>query len=344
MNYDLCLELAINLESAKKHHLKDGAVIKAIADFIYDYDFRDLERLNELIEPLLTANRNTPDRPIRITPQQLLNAEVLEKEISPWIYELREKVFGDKKAPFPSWGEAVKWLKNLRHKGWPKGKRAEAMHIDDYIDKMVKELRGMTVTKDGKPYTGEIKLEWIEGMPFFSDEPPAIVSRETRWIAEAFAINHPSLIMHVLANTKIICGKWELELGKTGSVRLPSGIRIPGANSVTIQFMGNLNLDDMRQIHTTVKHCYGQRKFKRITAKQLELYNLISGRQIPPKRGKVAFWRQVMAEWNREHPEAKYNTWKGVSSAHNRILQNIDRHIIPKPKEASNEGTHNQEG
>ncbi len=310
--------------------LKDGPVITAIAEFIYKNEFKNLAYLNQLVEPLLAARSNIPENnPTQINPQQLLNAEILEKEISPWIREIRKGIFGDEKTPFPSWDAALKWLKQLRG-GIDTG---ETITIDTLKTDVIRKFLSDVIVTDesGKPFSGGIETVFIEGMGFKSNTPPAVIYSKTKDIAEQTAINHVSLIMHVLTNTKIVCDKWDFTSGEIGR-KLPSG-RITKVNNVTIRFVGNLNFEDMRQIYGEIRDRFQYRKLKQIKAKHLELYKLVNEGQIPLRKGKVAFWKQIAEEWNRKHPEAKYYTWKGVNVAYNRILKNVDRHFRPSPTE-----------
>jgi len=61
---------------------------------------------------------------------------------------------------------------------------------------------------------------------------------------------------------------------------------------------------------------------------------MVNKKQLPKRKGTVAFWRNVMEEWNTTHPEAKYASWKAISVAYGRILKNRQM-MLGKPRKNS---------
>ena len=305
MQYELCLELARGLKAVKKHCLKNNPMITMLADYMYKYQDKNLERLNELVEPLLSVNTGgQTDRPIELTPQTILEGEILEKEIAPWISEIRKTLFGKDDIPFPDQDSALDWM------------REYAISEQDAEDEYQKALER---SDDGEE---TFRLYWMEGLCFLPDTPPVILRDKTLEIAQTTGSNQFSLVMHVLANTRLICAKWELSLGHTVQL-LPSGKKT-NVSSVTIRFGNILNFEDMRKIYHEIKRRWKFQKTKQLNAKHLELYRLVNEKEIPHK-GKVAFWKGIMEDWNRTHPKVEYHHWKGVSAAYSRIIKNVGR-------------------
>jgi len=313
MNYDLSLELAGKLETVKKYQLKkNGPVVTSLAKLIFKYQINDLKLLNEVAEPLVSANAGktgttTQTVAQEITPQGILDAEILVMEILPWVSEIRRYVFGKEEIPFPNRESASKWLSQYD------------LSNQDLIDEYLKTKE---LSMEGE---ATFRVIIIEGMAFPKGTPPAIIYDKTQEIANGTGINHPSLVMHVLTNAKFVCLKWNLTWNNTRS-KLPSGI-ITEIKGIEVSFRDTLNLEDMRQIYSEMRSNYKFKKSKALNAKHLELYRLIKERGLPPKKDKVAFWKQITEEWNQRHPESKYTTWKGVNMAYNRILKNVDRRL-----------------
>ena len=312
MNYDLSLELARNLETVKKYKLKNSPVVTLLANLICKHQVNDLELLNEVAESLVSVNAGKNEDNAQyiaqeITPQDILDAEILTKEILPLVNEIRKDVFGKKEIPFPNRESTLKWLSKYA--------LSNQVLIGEYLKTKKLSIRGEAT----------IQTIYIEGMAFSQGTPPAIIYIKAQEIANGTGINHPSLVMHVLTNAKLVSLKWNLKSSDSW-YRLPSGI-ITENKGIEVRFRNTLNLEDMRQIYSEMRSNYKFKKSKALNAKHLELYRLIKEKGLPPKKDKVAFWKQVTGEWNRRHPESKYATWKGVNMAYNRIIKNVDRRL-----------------
>lgn len=312
MDYELSLELAENLETVKKYHLENSPVVTLLATLIFKHRIYDQKLLNETAESLLSINAGKTEATTHaiaqeITPQGILDAEILAKEILPLVSEIRKDVFDKEEIPFLNRESVSKWLSKYA--------LSDQDLIDEYLKKKELSIEGEAT----------FRALIIEGMAFPQATPPAIIYDKTLEIANDTGINHPSLVMHVLANTNIVCSKWNLKLNNT-RYRLPSGI-MTEIKGIEVRFRDTLNLEDMRQIYSAMRDNYKFKKSKVLNAKHLLLYRFVEERKLPYKKGKVAFWKQITEEWNRRYPELKYTTWKGVNMAYNRILKNVDRRL-----------------
>lgn len=303
-DYESCLQLVRGLEAFTKRGIKASPVIEYLADLMYRHRL-SLPLLNELAEQQLSMNALTSGKgPQPLTPHELLQAEALEKEISPWITELRKDLFGKEDVPFPNWESALEWLAT-----YDVTEEKAIRELSEFIDR----------TRDG-----EVSLVYYEGMVFLPGTPPVIIWERTGEIARKTGANQPSLIMHVLSNTKLACPKvdWETQEVKA---KLPSDMETT-VRSITMRFRDTLNLQDTRDAHYLAKRRFGFSKSKQMNAKHLELYRLvINHRGWQPRKNKGAFWEQIRVEWNNMHPEAEYITVRGVSLAFDRILNRLGR-------------------
>lgn len=83
----------------------------------------------------------------------------------------------------------------------------------------------------------------------------------------------------------------------------------------------------MRHLYQVIKGKSGSRQLKWANAKHLELYRLVDKKEGPPAKGVVAFWKEVMTEWNQGHSEDIYTTWKGVKIAYDRLMNRSKKRI-----------------
>ena len=146
MEYEICREVVNQLEAVKKYKLK-GEHLRVLIDFVYKYQIRDLNHLNKVAEVLLSVNSKSSNSVVT-TPQGLLDAEIVEKEIRPEISKIREEVFGSGKQPFLSKEDALKWLDGH--------KTSE--------EELILNMRSIS--------DGELNIFAIEHMVFLSNTPP----------------------------------------------------------------------------------------------------------------------------------------------------------------------------
>jgi hypothetical protein len=344
MDYQISLELAEGLEAIRKHRLKASPVVKAIANLIYKYGVTDLELLNEVTEGLLAANSLPNSKlPTEITPQDLFDAELLTKDITFLVERIRLELFGKREAPFSSWEEAEDWLREeeLRQKGFERfggGEKLKESIWKSHSSPLLKPADSKTqefeerkwLVQEFSQTINKIRL-WDRGRALgkgmlgeidLVTPPPshlALLVLKARELSEQTAIDYSSLLMHILANTKIVCEGFTYYFRTTNSLDLSVSV-----NKLEITSWGRLNPADRHRIFQVIKKHFGEgRKRKEITAKHLELYRLVDrkgGAPVKRAKGMVAFWKQVMLEWNKTHPEDTYTTWKGVKRAYDLLM------------------------
>ena len=317
MSYDLAKELAMNLDVVKKHHITNGLVINTLANFIHKYDVHDLRLLNELAESLLSINENKPEKKsLDLTPESLLQADIMEKGIKPWVEDVREQAFGSKDIPFSSRDSMMDWLKQYT--------KTQEQLFEKINEMMRTKLQpGMNVG-----------YAWDEfgGIYILPDTPPGLILSKTCDIAGRTGIEKNSLFMHVLTNSKIICPRFEIKYSVTKSQLPVSGLQTK-SETISISFNHKLSPEDIRQIFKKLSKDLGYRKSKPITSKHLELYRLVNEKEIPTGRGKVAFWQDITKEWNKRHTKDTYASWKGPRLAYKRLIKLLSEHELSRSLE-----------
>lgn len=292
---DIYLELVSRLENVGKYNLRNGPVEAILYDFARKYDIKDGKMLNDLAERLATFGAGrSQGTPIELTPQTLVDAEILKEELAPLIREIRSKVFHAEEAPFGDRTSAMKWLSS------------HSLNAE--------QIQSIEKAKDHTHY-----FQVIEGKLFVETTPPAILAKLTEEIADGTSVSHSSLIMHILANTGLICPSFKLKTSAS-SKQLPSGSEVV-MKTIEIAFQDTLSYRDMGRVYRYVKSDFGLRRSRKVKKEHLELFLLVRERGIPQETSKTTFWTDIMEEWNRKHLKHKYNTWKAVNMAYNRIVK-----------------------
>jgi hypothetical protein len=313
MEYDLAIDIVKNLESIKKYDIKDGLVLNTLANVVQKYDVKDLRMLNDLVEPLLAISKSESQKEtLFLSPESLLQADIFEKGLIPWVSELRKEVFGKGEIPFSNRDSYIDWLKTYS--------KTQKQALEYLKERYRTKPEGTTVN---------LANSFIEGMHFTEDTPPGLIGKRVSEQAEEMGIEEKSLLMHVLLGTKIICPRWKLSFEFGGGCLPVSNLEFR-LERINISYNRQLNSEDVSEIFKEISGGIVYRKSKKINKKHLELYRLVNQKNVPVKKGVVAFWKQIMHDWNFHHPGAQYGTWKGVKMAYDRIIVNMNRVIFPK--------------
>ena len=251
MNRTDALEIVLGLEAFKNNRLDNNhRLVIALVDLVTK-GYYDLPGLNKLAEAALSMDSgfSVGEYPIEFSPQSILEAEILEKNIASWVSDIRKEIFKTDKVPFENRDKALVWL----------------------LQEFKKDIE-----QASKINEGIVHVITYDGLMFFAQNPVGLIWLKTLIISRKTGINHNSLVMHVLANTNIICNKWELK--RNSSIEeLPSGMKI-GVNSLEIQYRGETNFEDFRKVYFLVnKDSKPHSKIKQINAVHLALYRLVKG-------------------------------------------------------------------
>ncbi len=127
-----------------------------------------------------------------------------------------------------------------------------------------------------------------------------------------------SLVFYVLTEIPPFVPPIEIGIGSY-SVMLPSG-RYVEYREATVKIREGFDLTYLRWMYKRLRSEMGLGKKKGLTVKHLQLYRLVKQKgEIPRGKGTVAFWRSVLETWNKSNTENKYEGWKGVKIAYERI-------------------------
>lgn len=239
--------------------------------------------------------------------------------------KMRQRLFGKaEEPPFSTEDEGVKWLK---------------AQDPALVRELMREAYGNWMEEPFNEDEYEGARDWLVGrrlairepFPFAMltvDRQQAVMicpERESpaedlilwchKW-ADWLGLRETNVIMHVLANSKLIIARFEIQAIHKGGVQLPSG-RFFERVEAHITIRGGITLDQMRAIYARVRDELGIKRAKEISARHLALHQIVKKKGGPVSGpGSVAFWKSVNDEWGGE-----YKDWRGVKIAYTRLME-----------------------
>ncbi len=309
MQYEICLEMASKLEVIKERHLQDSPIVKRLADLIHKYNVLDLEHLNELAQSLIVAGSGRKEEPsFELSPESLLRTELLSEDLAPWVRSLRKRLFGKVEAPFDSYDSAVNWVKeyDAEKKAVPTGPNSFS----------VSARRNIRYSEPDGTDTIQFALinSPLEKIIFASQKLTKQLEIGLDW---------NSLVFYVLADIPPFIPPLKVNISSyRGS--LPSGREVK-YRKATVEIREGFNLAYLRWLYEVLRREMGLKKKKGFNARHLELYRLVKQRGGEPqaKGTIVSFWKSVMDEWNTSHTKNRYESWKGVKKAYERVISKL---------------------
>jgi hypothetical protein len=315
MDYELCLELASGLEVVKKYGLRDNPVVKNLAKAIYDHQIKDVSLLNGIAEALWATSLKTDEKPnVDLTPRAILDAARLEKDICLYVEDVRDDLFGKPEVPFASADDAMEWLRKHGRE----------------------ELKDILPERDEVVLGSERHFSSFGDIWFDEDSDTMIADllAKVEKIRVMTGATYGSVMMHLLTNSPLCLMKYMWRGTSYGGELFRKPLI-----AVELIVLGPLTFSEMQSLYRQQRSVFGRTKKKEINVRHLELYRLVDGKGTPLVKGVVAFWREVMEQWNQNHPEDRYTTWKGVKTAYDRLLMRLERgsiqagdHVAIKPR------------
>ena len=344
MKRHLCLEVVNGLEAIKQCKLQNTKIVSVLGDLMFRYQIRDTRYLNDLVESVLAyeaGNRGTDGKqpPISLTPDVLVTSDYLAEKITPWVEIIRTELFGSASIPFGNLKDAEDWI--LAHGG--NRQLSSAKSLDD-----PSTLRDLVyVGPDGvyrvahivEPAPPTWLYTHLRGRA--SDYSPVNwLENEIRLMSEATLFYQPVLVQFILMGTPPILLRYDITgvwyrrpIPSRPGQRQRRGL---GDESLRVSYVDariyaqDLTFVELRELYNEYREILQIKKHKLREGKNLsishwELYQLIKGKGGPPKeRGKVAFWESAKSEWNKLHRQHKYQTWKGVKIAYDRLIKQLE--------------------
>jgi len=347
MERDVCLEYINNLNAVRRYKCQNSGIVLSLADYMYKQQEKGGEWLNNLVDSLWAyqaGNKDTDGKqpPISLTPDVLLTSDFLAEKITPWVELVRTELFSSPRIPFTNLKDAEDWILSHRDNRQPPPRKS----LDDpptYRSLVYVGHDGdYRVTDILEPFPPTWPVPQLRGRA--SDYSPLNwLENEIRLMYEATGFNQPSLVQFILVGTPPIVPRYWI--GALPYYRpIPPGPDHKGFQDELLRvsyvdiriWAQDFTFEELREVYNSYRELLQLKKHKLREGKELvkshwEIYQLVKERGgLPKGKGKVAFWESVKGEWNELHPHDKYNTWKGVKLAYDRIMARLERRVTPK--------------
>lgn len=301
MAYQYYVGLVNNLATIKEHKLQGTPLTEELATILYKGQNMNLYVVNQIAACFIKWHQPTDDsnnlKTFGLTPEIGPSSEFLTDKLRPWMLHSRRTLFNSEIAPFDTWEEAWLWFK-------------------DELQKAVRENKKL-------PAGGPVG-PWEEYLRQHQEYTPATAFiDEADNIAKVTGFYSTSLLSFVLTDSKPVLSGFELE-SKEGIYKLFAEEELK-YRFITITIKNDISFKDLRSLYQQIRQKLHLTKKKGLNSRHLLIYRLVQSKAYKPLKGKgsVAFWRSVMDEWNKLHPQDTYHGYKGIKRAYELIIRKM---------------------
>jgi hypothetical protein len=330
-----------------------GMVSQAWAD-VGACERRDIATCIQLAAQLQSAGLEVPQDgmqqpsvPMRAavapTPEMRLRSAQLTYQIEASVQAVRQTLFGQPSAPFPSLSEAIQWIEGevrQLYDGIAEWARALYQPLWDHAFEP-SPLAG----EPGTPETSQrlaVLLEavragmigWVApaehgslqggGRHGFVDTPVCQLQRYVRQLARASGFSPPDLAAYMLAAIPPILDAATISVEHL-TVPIPFGGGEIQRSQVTLTVHArDLSYHEHRDLFRQVRQELNLVRAKGLTDEDIELRELVDSLGSPPRgRGAGPYWTRVQRAWNRHHPKEGFETPDGPRMWYRRLQQKL---------------------
>lgn len=266
------------------------------------------------------GGESAPETFLELSPEGLIHSDMLITEIQPSILKLRHAFFGAESPPFPNeLEEAICWL-------------------DEETQKQARELAGSqpTLHEFHKTVTRTIPL-------YLKRKSRRLPGHQFKLTVETLTLQYRGIdgrmkkrpiirgtplhrIQHALQEISIDTGfafDMLLEFLLIGIPPVLPAIRVrttvKKSKVVSVDFLRSMRCEELMSLHKVLQHSFRTGR-KSLSSRNLEVYQFVKERGGVPVKGSEAFWKRLYTEWNRAHPERKYESHSCLRIGYRRIM------------------------
>jgi hypothetical protein len=253
---------------------------------------------------------------------------MLVESLKPWTEALREEGFHSTEPPYPDDESAaadyIEKVSAADRARWIEA-RSDSEETHERIDQLARQL-GLDVTSRNRflPY-GRPGDKHRKNAPVFPGTFLFKLAGEIDRVSRGTGLPPEALTTHVLTGLAPVMPR--VRITKHDShTRLPSGEQAH-LRSATLTFRtADLTFKELRTIYDEIKTYMGGKGVQAPTLEDLELWELVQEMGGPPEpyNGVREFWRRVLEEWNRRHPDdAPLKSWEGLQKKYGRVRKRL---------------------
>lgn len=325
------------LEKAAPKELK-GRPYEVVSEAINQFGGGEFyyEDLSDAIA-LMKKVEKSPSQP-KFIYQDILTSEFLLEKITPWVEEVRKKIFGSPKIPF-KWNQAIKWLEDKPKK---LGKTNEK--DKDKLKKLINKLNELRKElKENHIYFKPFKRrflpyakkgdEWIHNV-IVNNSELEFLEFETQRMVQCTGFSQASLVVHILSGIKIVVPR--ISISTSTSFRPLSEKETLSNKEITLKIRAkDFTFRELLSVYKKIKKEINLEKDKSLNEKQLQVYNFIRELGDPPhpgEQGRYRYWYIAKNKWNDKYPKYEYGSWQGIRKAYERTITALEKTYISKAK------------
>lgn len=291
----------------------------------------------------ITKDRKKQKTEVIIDQTEDLKRDFLIDKISPWVENIRIKLFKSSEPPF-DWDGAVKWIEaeSEKHKKDTTIPKDLINRIKEVEKEIPKYYASIDRKRQSLPYAKKDD-EWEQNVSISSPNL-ALLEKETQRMAQATGFPQSSLVIYVLAGKKPPLSRVSLTatthcvtLSDSESILKSLRGETPEPESLirneailTIKskdFSFRELLKIYKKLRESLSVGKGYSFSKNVKEKYSLIYNFVKELKLLPnssKKSEWRFWKSAHSEWNKRYPDYKYGTWQGLRKAHKRIISNLE--------------------
>ncbi|MAH39131.1 MAG: hypothetical protein CL873_01140 [Dehalococcoidales bacterium] len=317
LDLESCQE-AVNIMEAIKGKLENTPFAQRIALAVHDSQNLNMEYWNNVaISALALSTAQQTPLQVQLTPDTLLTREILAWILSRWAKNIRAKIFGSEEKPFESYDKALEWVLSQseeieRREGKKLGQQGERSSALTLFLSLPFSL--------GEPEKGYYRIRFKENSKIHE------FVKEINKAVRTTRLEKVSLITYILLDAKPFVLPYEItaEISAWGTPAEGGGFYSLRKEKVTVDIYSDLTFSEWKQIYGHIKKLLGNKKGRVLEQRHLGLYHMVEDKGCPPvKMGVTAFWKGVLSEWNKNHKNNQYSSWKEIQRAYNRAMERI---------------------
>lgn len=322
------VEKQVPLELKGSKPLTVAIDLKIKQDNYYNQDIK------EVIENAGRIKINYPDieqnkLSIIITDQDILTSDYLIEKITPWVQEVRGKIFDSKEAPFDGdlWA-GVEWIKKTSEEPLPQNLQKKYAKYYEMIDvlenlKMKGEILG-DYTLENKTLEFPGKSGWVENVAVRQQTILYTLYKAVSDMSKATGFKPYSVTAYILSGIKPI-------IPRASITPLFHWSDIPTGGSIYRKYLNieinsaDLSFAELKEIYDHYRQGLNIKRKKALDPESIKLYNFINDKGgLPEKKGRTAFWRKMQQEWNQIPGNKIFNKWESLYKDYNRTKEKLE--------------------
>ena len=327
-----------------------AGIVQSQGKDIYEWNevaiaIKELEKINKKINIAITKDKKKQKTEFIIDQTEDLKRDFLIDKISPWVENIRIKLFRSSEPPF-DWDGAVEWIEaeSEKHKEDAKIPKDLINRIKEVEKKISKYYASITRNRQILPYAKKDEdYEWKHNV-YVSGPNLVLLEKETQRMAKATGFPQSSLVIYVLTGKKPSHSRASLT-ARTHCVKISDSESIlrslrgeaPEPESLirneailTIRSK-DFNFKELLKIYKKLKESLSVEKeysfSENVKEKYSLIYNFMKDLKLPSTSSKISeyrFWINAHTKWNKRHLKYKYDSWRGLRKAHKRIISKLE--------------------